>query len=71
MNPAVKQFLIVFAKQAVIGASTTVSAVWQAPATFNLNTIHGWEHIGLLMLGAVGAREAMVWGPKLLAWANS
>jgi hypothetical protein len=71
MNPAVKNFITVFLKQAVIGGSTTVSAIWQAPATFNLSSLHGWEHVGLLMLGAVGAREAMVWGPKLLAWANS
>lgn len=71
MNAKVKSFLIVFVKQAIIGASTTVSVVWQDPAKFNLTSGRGWEHVGLTVLAAIGAREALVWGPKILAWANS
>lgn len=71
MNPTMKEFLIVVAKQAVIGASTVTVAIWQSPATYQLSTGKGWEHVGLLLLGAIGTREAIVWGPKVLAWANS
>jgi hypothetical protein len=71
MSPKLKSFLIIFAKQAIIGGSTTVIAVWQDPHEYGLTTLAGWEHLGLLLLGAIGAREALVWGPKLLAWANS
>lgn len=71
MNPKLRSFLIVFAKQAIIGASTTIAVVWQDPEKFNLNHVAGLEHVGLTIAAAVGAREAMVWGPRLLAWANS
>jgi|HubBroStandDraft_1064217.scaffolds.fasta_scaffold784101_2 hypothetical protein len=71
MNTKVKAFLVVFAKQAIIGASTTVIAVWQDPSEYGLTTVHGLEHVGVLLLGAIVSREALVWGPKLLAWANS
>jgi hypothetical protein len=71
MNATFKSILIVFLKQAVIGASTTVIAIYQAPKEYGLSTVVGWEHVGVLLIGAVGAREALVWGPKLLAWANS
>lgn len=71
MNPQLKAFLVVVVKQAVIGASTTVSVVWQDPANFNLTTRGGIEHVAVTILAAVASREALVWGPKLLAWANS
>jgi hypothetical protein len=71
MNPKFQAFLIVFVKQAIIGASTTIIAVWQDPKEYGLTTTAGLEHVGVLLLGAILSREALVWGPKLLAWANS
>lgn len=71
MNAKLKATLIIVVKQAIIGGSTVIVAIWQSPTTYELSTVKGWEHVGLLLLGAVGTREAMVWGPKILAWANS
>jgi hypothetical protein len=71
VNPKVKAFMIVVLKQAIIGASTTVVSVWTDPAAYNLTTVKGLEHVGALVGAGILMREGMVWGPKLLAWANS
>jgi hypothetical protein len=71
MNPKVKSFLIICLKQAIIGASTTVATVWADPEKFNLTSVKGWEDVLLVVGAAILTREGLVWGPKLLAWANS
>jgi hypothetical protein len=71
MNQKVKTFLVIAAKQAIIGASTALSVAWQDPAKFNLTHWRGLEHVALTVISAIGSREILVWGPKILAWANS
>lgn len=71
MNPKLRVFLIISAKQAlgaIIGNSALMAML---PATFNFHDVHGWLAIGKATLGFVMAAEAKVWGPKLLAWVNS
>jgi hypothetical protein len=71
MSDKLKSFLIVAAKQAIIGGSTIAVSVFEDPAKFNLATGAGWAHVLVMVGTAVATREALVWGPKLLAWANS
>lgn len=71
MNPAVKNFLIQALKNATNAALVTIAPMLSAPDRYNWHTLKGLEHMGAVVLGAILAREAMVWGPKLLAWSQS
>lgn len=71
MNPALKNFLIFAAKNAVNAALTALTPVFATPQAYNLNTKTGLEHVGLLVLGAVVSRELTVWVPKLMSWSTT
>lgn len=66
-----KQFLIYVAKNAVNAALAAIVPVAKNYQTYNLATLHGWENIGLIIGGAVLAREAVILYPKLLAWSTT
>jgi hypothetical protein len=71
MNPKMKAFLTISAKQAVgaILGNTVLLAL--LPKTFNL---HDWSSIRPLLsstLGFIVAAEGKVWIPKLANWVNS
>lgn len=71
MNPTVKKYLIVAAKQAVNAILTNAGLAAMLPSVFNLHNPAGMVAIAKAAGVAVVTREAMVWGPKLLAWSNS
>lgn len=71
MHPKLRTFLVISAKNAVnaVITSTALTSLFH-----NWNQVaghHGWikllEAIGV----TVASREALVWGPKLLAWSTS
>lgn len=71
MNPTIRKFLIITLKNAIRAVLMNVGAWGIDPEHFNIITLAGWKHVGLLALAAVASAEAVYWVPKLLAWANS
>ena len=71
MNPTLKRFLIVSAKQAVGAVVGNSALAAMFPHTFNLHDWAGLLAFAKATLGFVLAAEAKVWLPKLLLWANS
>lgn len=71
MSPNLKSFLIKVAKQAVNAALVSLGPVFATPNAYNLTTTTGLEHVGFLVIGAVGAREILVWVPVLIKWSQS
>jgi len=71
MNATLKSVLIKVAKQAVNASLITVAPIIATPAAYNLTSVSGLEHVGLLIGGAVAAREILVWYPVLLKWSQS
>lgn len=68
LNPRVKTALIYAAKNAVNAILVEIMA--------GKVHFHGYSHAEListlrLFAEVVGAREAMVWGPKLLKWSQT
>jgi hypothetical protein len=71
MNPRVHSFLMVSLKQAVNAILTNAAASQIWPHLFDIHTRSGWLPILKLIGTIVGARELMVWTPKVLAWSQS
>lgn len=71
MTPAIKNILIQAAKNATNAALVTIAPMLSAPDRYNWHTLKGLEHMGAVVLGAILAREALVWGPKILAWSQT
>lgn len=71
MNPKLKTFLIISAKNAVNALLTNTGAWLIVPKDFNLHNLAGLDHIALLALTTILAREGTVWIPKILAWSQS
>lgn len=71
MNATLRKVLIVTLKNAIRAVLMNVGAWGIDPDHFNVITMAGLKHIGLLALTAVASAEAVYWVPKLLAWANS
>lgn len=71
MNPTVKLVLKISAKHAV--NSLLVNSVFLElfPATFQTHTMAGWLNLLKSALAIVGAREVMVWVPKLIKWSTT
>lgn len=71
INPAFKSFLINATKQAISAAIATLVPIFNAPDQFNLHSAAGIRHVLYLVAAAIGTREALVYGPKLIAWTQS
>jgi len=71
MTPTVRSFLIASAKNAINAVITNAALIAAIHDQFNLSTANGWIHIGKLTASVILAREAVVWGPRLLAWSQS
>ena len=71
MNPKLKMFLLISLKQAVNALLTNAAASQIWPHLFDVHTRAGWFAIAKLIGTVVGAREVMVWAPKVLAWSQS
>lgn len=71
MHPKLKSFLIVCAKNAVNAILTNAALMALIHDQFNFANHSGWVHVLKAAGAAVAAREALVWGPKLLAWSTS
>lgn len=66
-----KNILTVSAKNAINAVLVSLTPMFAAPEQFNWHNWNGIQHMLEVLAGAVLAREAMVWGPKLLAWSQS
>lgn len=71
MNKTWKAILINSAKHAVNAILVTAPTLGIAPGSFHFHNAKGIEHILMEMGGAVIAREAAVWVPKLLVWSQT
>lgn len=70
-NSAVKDVLVIAAKNAVNALLTSSAFMAMMSGAFNIHSTNGWWNLGKAALGVVGAREAMVWIPRLLKWSQS
>jgi hypothetical protein len=71
MNQKVKQVLVVSAKNAVNAALMLTADVIHQPTLYNFHTREGRLGVLYSVAKAILAREAVIWGPKLLAWSSS
>ena len=71
MNATLKSILVKVAKNAVNAALVSLTPIFNDPKDYNLHSVSGFEHVGLLVLGAIVSREIMVWAPLLLAWSQT
>lgn len=71
MNSKFKSFLINFTKQAVNAALISLAPVIATPVSYNLTTASGLRHVAILVGGAIGSRELLVWIPVLMKWSQS
>ena len=71
MNATLKSTLIVAAKNAVNAALLSGIQIYHDPADNNWHTKHGLYGIAWSIGSAIVAREAIVWGPRLLAWSKT
>ena len=71
MNPKVKAFLVVSAKQAINAVLTSSALSGLFHSTFNLSDPTHVMNVAKAIGAVVAAREIMVWGPKLLKWTQS
>lgn len=70
MNVTIKAILIVSLKNAVNALLMNTAFMAMLPTIFTLHTTAGIWNI-LKMAGAVvGAREGMIWVPKLIKWST-
>lgn len=66
-----KSFLVISAKNALNAVLTNAALMTTFHNWGQLSTKAGWISIGWTTLSVVGAREATVWLPKILAWSTS
>lgn len=66
-----KKFLIVTLKNAIRAILMNAGAWGIDPDHFNVVSLQGWKHVGLLAGTAVISAELVYWVPKVLAWVNS
>jgi hypothetical protein len=71
MKPKLKTFFIVSAKNAINAILTNAGLMAMFSQTFELHTRAGVLNLAKATLLTVATREALVWGPKLLAWSQS
>jgi hypothetical protein len=71
MNRTLANILVVAAKQAVNAAVISIAPIIKDPHDYNLTTLHGLGNVGFIVLCAVAAREALVWGPVILKWSQN
>lgn len=70
INPTIKAILIVSTKNAVNALLTNAAFMAMLPTIFNIHSQAGWWNI-LKMAGAtIGARESMIWVPKIIKWST-
>lgn len=71
MNPKLKSFLLICAKNAVNAVLTNAGLMASMSQTFNLHDWPGLKHILYAAASVIASREAMVWGPKILSWSTT
>jgi hypothetical protein len=72
MNPKLKSFLLVCAKNAVNAVLTNVALIGMFKGQFaNVTSTSGWWDILKVTAAVIGSREAIVWGPIILKWTTS
>ena len=71
MNPAIKNFLLICAKNALNAILTNAALMTMMHGVFNTYSTAGLWNLGKAALGVIVAREVMVWGPIVLSWTNT
>ena len=70
MNLTLNKYLLIAAKHAVNAALLSIVQIIHDPADYNFHNWHGLQGITVMVLSAIGAREFVVWFPKLLSWSS-
>lgn len=71
LHPSVKSFLIISSKNAVFAILTNSALMIQWHSIFNFDNWPGVWAVTRATLSVVGAREGLVWLPKLLKWSQT
>ena len=71
LNPTLKAILTVSLKNAVNAILTNAGLMTMMHGEFNFYSSNGWWNLLKATGTVVIAREAMVWGPKIIAWTTS
>lgn len=71
MNPSVKNFLVICAKNALNAVLTNAGLMALMHGVFNTYSTAGLWNLGKATLVVIGAREAAVWGPIVLKWSTT
>src|SRR4029077_6001335 len=70
MNATLKATLTAIAKNAVNAALISLAPIIHDHDHYNLSTVQGLEHVGIIMLDAILAREFIVWFPVVMKWSS-
>jgi hypothetical protein len=68
VNVTLNKYLLISAKHAVNAALLSIVQIIHDPKDYNFHNWHGLQGIAVMVLSAIGAREFVVWFPKLLSW---
>lgn len=71
MNPSLKNFLLIVAKNAVNALLTSSAMGAMLPSVFSVHTEAGWFNLLKLAGSTVAAREIAVWLPIVLKWSST
>ena len=71
IGPRTKAFLIISAKSAVNAIITNTGLMMAFSSVFNAHSTLGVVNLCKSTLIVVVSREALVWGPRILAWSQS
>jgi hypothetical protein len=70
-HPTIKAILTISLKNAVNAVLTNGSLMVMLSDVFNVHSAAGWWNILKATASVIGAREGMIWIPKLLKWSTT
>lgn len=71
MNKTTKLVLLISVKHAVNSLLVNSAFLELFPSTFQIHTRAGWMNLLISALTIIGAREFMVWLPKIIKWSTT
>lgn len=71
LHPTLRRFLLICAKNAVYAVLTNSALMLQWHSIFNFDNWPGVYAVARATLSVVAAREALVWGPKVIKWSQT
>ena len=71
MHPVLKRFLLISAKNAVNSVLINSALMLQWHSIFNFDNWPGVWSVTRATLSVIGAREVLVWVPKVMKWSQT